>query len=146
LLYKPLEVRWIPGHFGVVGNKLADQLAKQGVIINDSHIPPSPSYLRREAKQKLRADTSAAYIKTTPQAYRDLNIRPHTKHSRAQEHNLPRWILGQLIAACTSYEDFTAYHERFYYLDYLATCFYNRLKFSTYFFFCPYTRKCWKNR
>jgi ribonuclease HI len=146
LSYKPLEVRWIPGHSGVVGNELADQLAKQGATINGSHIPPSPSYLRREAKQKLRADTSAAYIKTASQAYHDLNIRPHTKHSHAQEHNLPRWILGRLIAACTGHEDFAAYHERFHHSDYLATCSCNRLKSPTHFFFCPHTRKCWKNR
>jgi ribonuclease HI len=78
---KPLEVRWVPGHTGIAGNELADQLAKQGATINDSHIPPSPSYLRRKAKQQLRADSSAAYIKTASQAYRDLNIRPYTKRS-----------------------------------------------------------------
>jgi hypothetical protein len=143
LLYKLLEVRWILGHSGVVGNKLTDQLAKQGAPINSSHIPPSPSYLRREAKQKLHADTSAAYIKTAPQAYRDLNIRPHTK---SQEHNLPRWILGRLIAACTGHRDFAAYYERFHHSDYLATYSYNRLESPTHFFFCPHTRKRWKNR
>jgi hypothetical protein len=31
----------------------------------------------------------ATNIKTALQAYRDLNIRPHTKSSRVQEHSLP---------------------------------------------------------
>lgn len=62
-----------------------------------------------ETKQQLRADTHTAYIRNAPQAYQDLNIRPHTKSSRAQEHKLPHWVLGWLIAARTRQGDFAEF-------------------------------------
>jgi hypothetical protein len=55
-------------------------------------------------------------------------------------------VLGQLITACTGHGDFTAYHEYFNYTDFLETCSYSKTKTPVYFFFCPFTRKCWKDR
>jgi ribonuclease HI len=46
----PVEVRWMPGHSGIAGNEIADELAKKGAALDGSHIPPSRSYLTREAK------------------------------------------------------------------------------------------------
>nr|ABC24970.1 reverse transcriptase [Monascus pilosus] len=143
---RPVRVSWVPGHTGIAGNELADRLAKQGAAMEGSHIPPSPAYLRREAKQQLHTATQAAYTRSAPQAYQDLGIRPHTKSSRAQEHKLPRWVLGRLIAARTGHGDFAAYHERFHHTDYLATCSCKKLKTPVHFFFCPHTRKRWKER
>ncbi|CBF84167.1 hypothetical protein AN2711.2 [Aspergillus nidulans FGSC A4] len=143
---KPLQVRWIPGHSGIAGNELADKLAKLGSSIYSPNIPPSPAYLRREAKQWLRTEAYTAYASKAPQAYKTLDIRPHTKESRTREHKLPRWVLGRLVAARTGHGDFTAYHQRFNHSDYLESCSCGKTKTPVHFFFCPYTRKRWKDR
>lgn len=143
---RPVNIRWIPGHSGIAGNELADKLAKRGAELDGSDIPPSPAFLRRKAKQQLRADSYTAYTKHMPKACQELNIRPHTKSTRAREHNLPRWVLGRLIAARTGHGDFAAYHERFHHSDYLATCSCRKPKTTIHFFFCPHTRKRWKDR
>lgn len=142
----PVEVRWVPGHSGIAGNEIADELAKKGAALDGSHILPSPSYLKREAKQQTGAATRAAYTRDAPQTYQDLNIQPHTRSSRAREHGLPRWVLGRLIAARTGHGDFTGYHERFQHRDFLATCSCGKPKSPIHFFFCPPTRKRWKDR
>ncbi|CBF80200.1 hypothetical protein AN7833.2 [Aspergillus nidulans FGSC A4] len=90
--------------------------------IYSPNIPPSPAYLRRETKQWLRTETYTAYASKAPQAYKTLDIRPHTKESRTREHKLPRWVLGRLVAARTGHGDFTAYHQRFNHPDYLESC------------------------
>ncbi|CBF79097.1 hypothetical protein AN7094.2 [Aspergillus nidulans FGSC A4] len=143
---KPLQVCWIPGHSGIAGNKLADKLAKLGSSIYSPDIPPSPAYLQQEAKQWLCTETYTAYANKAPETYKALNIRPHTKESRSREHKLPWWVLGRLVAACTGHRDFTAYHQYFDYTDYLESCTCGKAKTPVHFFFCPYTRKCWKDR
>jgi hypothetical protein len=42
--------------------------------------------------------------------------------------------------------DFAAYHERFHHSYYLETCSCSRLKSPAHCFFCPHTRKRWKDR
>lgn len=140
-----VEVRWVPGHSGIAGNEIADELAKKGAALDGSHILPSPSFLRREAKRQARTATNAAYVRDAPQAYRDLNIKPHTKSSRAREHGLPRWVLGRLIAARTGHGDFVGYHKRLQHRDFLATCSCSKSKSPVHFFFCPPARKRWKD-
>lgn len=142
----PVEVRWMPGHSGIAGNETADELAKKGAALDGSHVPPSPSYLIREAKQHTRTATRAAYTRDAPQAYQDLNIQPHTKDSRTREHRLPRGVLGRLLAARTGHGDFQAYHERFHHRDSLTTCSCGKPKSPVHFFFCPPARKRWKDR
>jgi ribonuclease HI len=144
--HTPVEVRWVPGHSGIAGNEAADKLAKKGAALDGSHIPPSPSYLRREAKQRTRAETRAAYFRDAPQSYQDLGIQPHTKSGRTREHKLPRWVLGRLLAARSGHGDFAAYHERFRHEAYLADCSCGKPKAPVHFFFCPPTRKRWKDR
>ncbi|KAJ5385666.1 hypothetical protein N7509_008207 [Penicillium cosmopolitanum] len=142
----PVEVRWMPGHSGIAGNETADELAKRGAALDGSYIPPSLSYLMREAKQHTRAATCTAYTRDAPQAYQDLNIQPYTKNSRAREHRLPRGVLGRLLAVRTGHGDFQAYHERFYHRDSLTTCSCGKPKSPVHFFFCPPARKRWKDR
>jgi hypothetical protein len=55
-------------------------------------------------------------------------------------------VLGWLIAACTGHRDFTAYYKCFNYTDFLETCSCGKTKIPVYFFFCLFTRKCWKDR
>jgi ribonuclease HI len=140
----PVRVRWVPGHSGITGNEEADMLAKKGAVLDGSHIPPSPSFLRRDAKQKARAASHAAYIRDAPRAYQDLGILPHTRGSRVREHKLPRWVLGRLIAARTGHGDFEAYHERFHHKTSLDMCSCGKRKSPIHFFFCPRARKRWK--
>ncbi|EAA66720.1 hypothetical protein AN0621.2 [Aspergillus nidulans FGSC A4] len=107
---------------------------------------PSILTMQRKPLQWLRTETYTAYANKAPETYKALNIRPHTKESRSREHKLPRWVLGRLVAARTGHGDFTAYHQCFDHTDYLESCTCGKAKTPVHFFFCPYTRKRWKDR
>jgi ribonuclease HI len=48
---KPVEVRWVPGHEGVVGNETADRLAKEGASLPlPQEETPTISWIRREVR------------------------------------------------------------------------------------------------
>lgn len=59
----------MPGHSGITGNVIADELVKKGAALDGSYIPSFLSYLICEAKQHTYVVTCAAYTMDTSQVY-----------------------------------------------------------------------------
>jgi len=58
-----VEIQWCPSHVGVIGNEIADQLAKQGLEKKpekDTYV--SLAYLRRKAKVELKEAWKANWL------------------------------------------------------------------------------------
>ncbi|KAJ5110315.1 hypothetical protein N7532_002960 [Penicillium argentinense] len=55
----PVEVRWVPGHSGIVGNETADELAKKGAALDGSYIPPPPHPTSDVKRSNRRAQQHA---------------------------------------------------------------------------------------
>lgn len=48
-----IRVRWCPGHTGIEGNELADQLAKEGAKLPVGNSLPTVSYCKRHMRRLL---------------------------------------------------------------------------------------------
>ncbi|KAI0998729.1 hypothetical protein K3495_g9466 [Podosphaera aphanis] len=105
-----VSIRWVPGHSGVEGNKLADLEAKKGASM--IYLDPSEHFLAslknwQEAREKeSREEWWRANI---PQSYSKLEINSAPRAPK--ELLFTRRSLGQLIAARTGHGDFAAYHS-----------------------------------
>ena len=128
-------VLWIPGHSGILGNKLANKEASCG-----AHLP-----LELHAKQMSTAGAKQwAHITANRDFITYRNSQP--AHCRLRpdcaclqlhaELQLPRESLARLLAALSGHGNFAAYHTRFNHPDAKNCCHCGAYKTPTHFYYC----------
>ncbi|EJP63491.1 reverse transcriptase [Beauveria bassiana ARSEF 2860] len=110
-----IRVRWCPGHTGIEGNELADQLAKESAKMPVGDNLPTVSYCRRHMRSLLAIAFQRWWDKIDRETYRGLQLKAELK--KLPELTLQRRQLGYLLAARTHHGDFADYHERFNHED-----------------------------
>ncbi|OAA55357.1 Ribonuclease H-like protein [Akanthomyces lecanii RCEF 1005] len=128
------SVKWSPGHTGIFGNELADQLAKHGATLpTDEHLP-SVSYRKRQMKKQITVDHRAWWASVERTEYLKLGLSAELK--KLPELSLPRRLLGYLLTARSQHGDFAEYHERFHPGQATLECPCGRQKSPTHLFYC----------
>ena len=108
---------WILSHSGLNGNEEADQLAKRAARealprrSNDKMTYAAVKNLSLTKKAEIECDWWRTHC---PATYRALMIEFRQPGKYPNELQLPRAILGSLLAARTGHGDSKAYHERFH--------------------------------
>ncbi|OAA61592.1 Ribonuclease H-like protein [Akanthomyces lecanii RCEF 1005] len=99
-----ISVKWSPGHTGIFGNKLADQIARHGATLpTDEHLP-SVSYRKRQMRKQIAVDHRAWWASVERTEYRKLGLSAELK--KLPELSLPRRLLGYLLTARSQHGDF----------------------------------------
>ncbi|KAI1004009.1 hypothetical protein K3495_g4203 [Podosphaera aphanis] len=112
-LITPVRVKWIPGHEGIPGNEMADQLAREALdqISNTEDIGIlTIASAGRKARALAKDLCTDWWISACPRRYEDLELQMRRK--KPPELALPRAIYARLIAARTGHGDFASYHRR----------------------------------
>ena len=135
-----IYVRWVPGHTGVLGNELADIEARKG----SSHLPNFPlplsfASLKRWQRQQALNARDKWWKSAMHERYRLLSITDAPV--RPKELQLPRSLLGRIIAARSNHGDFADYHLRFNHTNAEMYCYCNARKTCFHFFFCRIARR-----
>jgi ribonuclease HI len=129
-----IQIRWSPGHTGIVGNEEADCLAD--LEAKSPSIPmghagyPTASGIRSVAKRLLnsaRQDWWDARKTNLSTWYNQWNL-PYITTKTPQELELPRPTLARLLAIRSKHGDFAWYHKKFKHDDALLQCSCGRTK------------------
>ncbi|OAA58356.1 hypothetical protein LEL_10886 [Akanthomyces lecanii RCEF 1005] len=122
-----------PWTHGDTGNERADELAKLGCS-KDTISIPTAAHIRRLAREWLPRAVSQWWKENASAKYSALGLSFSTQVT--PELDLPRRLLGHLLAARTGHGDFAAYHERFHHEDYSPDCLCGRRKDEKHIFYC----------
>ncbi|KDN63501.1 hypothetical protein CSUB01_12226 [Colletotrichum sublineola] len=144
-----VDVRWVPGHIGVLGNELADQLAKEGARMRPADLetrPPTYSHVKRSIRNGQRLAFTRWWHNNRPDSYKSLdNDEKHDLTATLQPTEelvtLNRKELHWLIAARTGHGDFAGYHDRFNHPDANRKCSCGKLKTPRHPLKCRKTRR-----
>ena len=103
---RELTVQWIPGHAGIEGNELADQLAKKcaKVPLAAEHDQAQSLSNARRKLRKAKDDNwllewQKGSFPRAAQAYVELGLKPTSRAKSLPELRLKREVQGWLIAA-----------------------------------------------
>jgi len=120
-----IEVRWVPGHKGIKGNEIADELAKLGATEGEIANPgiATLAHSKKMIKAQARKEFSAWWAENKPEYYQAYRLRASLKPSE-ELRELDRRTLHYLLAARTGHGDFREYYERFEHEDALLTYIY----------------------
>ncbi|KAM3487992.1 hypothetical protein MY3957_008722 [Beauveria namnaoensis] len=129
-----ISIKWSPGHTGIFGNELADQLAKHGATLPTNEHLPSVSYRKRQMKMQITIDHRAWWASVERTEYLKLGLGAELK--KLPELSLPRRVLGYLLTARSQHGDFAEYHERFHPGQATLECPRGRQKSPTHLFYC----------
>lgn len=135
-----MSIRWCPGHAGIPGNELADELAKEACVAPPppgSH--PTTARARHMVEGLYDAAVRSHWSAEAPAQYRELQIEARSRLPK--ELSLPRRDLGRLLAARSGHGDFAEYHRRFNHPDALLECSCGSEKERFHFFSCRLSRR-----
>ena len=129
-----VEIRWIPGHSGIIGNIHADKMAKSALkdfpLVSNATFTSRTNQgqvytfaaLNRYLRDRAEETVDSWWRENRPSRYKDLDLL--MKRKRPPELALPRWAYHRLIAARTGHGNFAKYHKRFHHegIDLMCKC------------------------
>ena len=120
----PVKIGWIPGHEGLAGNEIADELARRELNSpgnsRTTHGVMTLASSGRKARELARQMLTDWWHSNRPKHYADLELGMRRK--QPPELALPRAVYVRLIAAQTEHGDFAIYHRRFNHTDATLDC------------------------
>jgi ribonuclease HI len=136
-----VDIRWAPGHTGIIGNEMADLLAKRGAqSAPPTRHPPTRSYVKRQLGIQNRADYEGWWYRNQPPKYARWGLSTSLKQT-PELATLSRIELHHLLAARSGHGDFASYHERFKHEDAVLECTCGKRKTPTHIFSCQKARR-----
>ena len=142
----PIKIGWIPGHEGLAGNEIADEVARRELNLPENsrttHDVMTLASSGRKARELARQMLTDWWHLNRPKHYADLELEMRRK--KPPELALPRAMFARLIAARTGHGDFAAYNRRFNHTDATLNCECGREKSIGHLIQCRKALKTWR--
>ncbi|KZT64189.1 hypothetical protein DAEQUDRAFT_679008 [Daedalea quercina L-15889] len=107
-----VTVEWTPGHEGITGNELADQLAKDAADLAPPHKLASRASARRRAKERAHKAWIDEWKNSPPGGrFATANRLPPTDRPRKHFRELKREVFGRVTQCRTGHGHFGEYYH-----------------------------------